>query len=582
MATFNEILGRIDALLWHRYVLYLLLAVGVLFTFWSAFSQYRAVTHGTQVIRGKYDQKGAPGAINHFQALSAALSATVGLGNIGGVALAIALGGPGAVFWMWVVAAVGMAIKTTEVTLSMLYRNTDDPENPHGGPMWVAKKGFAKLRPSLAPLGAAIGGIFCITLLVSTITGGNMFQAWNVAVVTEQNFDVPRLATGIILAILVGAVIIGGIKRIGSVAGKLVPAMCGLYMLAAIVVIIARIGDVPAMFKLIVTSAFSPLEAQGAFLGGTAGYAFFWGMKRALFSNEAGQGSSPIAHSAARTHEPVREGVVAGLEPFIDTIVVCTLTALVILASGAWNRGPEGTLDTTPTITQTGKDTWTIEPTPLPTNEVAHWVVGKDQVFLRAHTIHDDRTGTDLTQVMGTVEKTRDGLIARWQPISSPTEPRLEPGVFSEYPGAGLTSHAFDRVWPDLGKWLVTLASWLFALSTMISWSYYGEQGMVYLLGNRSVLVYRLVYCLLVVAATSPLITTNAVLGNLTGVGTGVMLFANIPIMVIFGKQAMTAYHSYIRRLKAGEFHAHAAGKLVDVIEGKGIDERGKGEDSGG
>src|SRR5690606_22372337 len=175
-------LGTLNTYLWHDIVLFTVFGAGILFTIWSGFSQYHALTHGVQVIRGKFDQKDAPGAINHFQALSAALSATVGLGNIGGVAVAIALGGPGAVFWMWVVGLIGMAIKTAEVTLSMLHRNTDDPENPHGGPMWVAKKGFAKWNPKLAPLGVVVGGIFCITLLVSTITGGNMFQAWNVAI----------------------------------------------------------------------------------------------------------------------------------------------------------------------------------------------------------------------------------------------------------------------------------------------------------------------------------------------------------------------------------------------------------------
>ena len=580
MDTFLEILGRINGVLWHEWVLYIIVVVGILFTIWSGFSQYHALTHGTAVIRGKYDQKGAPGAINHFQALSAALSATVGLGNIGGVAVAIALGGPGAVFWMWVVGLLGMAIKTTEVTLAMLYRNTDDPENPSGGPMWVAKKGFAKISPALAPLGAIVGGIFCITLLISTVTGGNMFQAWNVAIVTEQNFGVPQIATGIILAVVVGMVIVGGIKRIGSVAGKLVPMMCGIYMLAAIYVVLVNIGQVPDMFRLIVSSAFSEAEAQGAFLGGTFGYAFLWGMKRALFSNEAGQGSSPIAHSAARTHEPVREGVVAGLEPFIDTLVVCSLTSFVILASGAWNRGPEATLPAAPAITQSAPNTWQIAPTPLPPNEVAHWVLGADQVFMIVRTTEHADTGADAERVSGTVEKTASGLVAKWSPITSAQQPRIEDrGIYGNYAGAGLTSHAFDRVKPGLGKWLVTLAAWLFALSTMISWSYYGEQGMVYLLGRRSVLAYRLIYCALIIVACAGFITTDAALDNLTGVGTGVMLFANIPIMLIFGNQAMRAYHSYIRRLNNGEFRAHAAGALPDLVEGKQIDDRGKASD---
>ena len=218
MGEFSALLATLNGILWHEYVLYAIVGTGVLFTVWSGFCQYRALTHGPRVMRGVYDDPNDPGAINHFQALSAALSATVGLGNIGGVALAIALGGPGAVFWMWIIGFLGMAIKLTEVTLSMLYRNTDDPDNPHGGPMWVAAKALE--RRGMGGLGRAIGVIFCMTLLVSTATGGNMFQAWNVGELTEEYFSVPSSITGIVLAIIVGAVIIGGIKRIGKVAGN--------------------------------------------------------------------------------------------------------------------------------------------------------------------------------------------------------------------------------------------------------------------------------------------------------------------------------------------------------------------------
>ncbi|MBT8144904.1 MAG: amino acid carrier protein, partial [Gammaproteobacteria bacterium] len=324
MERFNAVAEAINAVLWHEYVLFLLLGTGVVLTFWSGFCQYRALTHGTKVLRGAYDDPDDPGAINHFQALSAALSATVGLGNIGGVALAIALGGPGAVFWMWVVGFFGMSIKLTEVTLSMIYRNTDDPDNPHGGPMWVIDKGLSRMKPELAGFAKILAMIFCVTLLVSTVTGGNMFQAWNVAGLTQQYFGIPGLVTGIFLATVVATVIIGGIKRIGAVAGRLVPLMVGMYLAAGTYVLIVNADQIPSMFALIVSSAFSPTEATGAFLGGTMASAFLFGLKRALFSNEAGQGSSPIAHSAAKTDEPVREGVVAGLEPFIDTLVVCT------------------------------------------------------------------------------------------------------------------------------------------------------------------------------------------------------------------------------------------------------------------
>jgi alanine or glycine:cation symporter, AGCS family len=596
MQQFMEFLDVINGVLWHPIVLYIVLGVGVLFTIWSGFSQYRALTHGTAVIRGKYDDKKDPGAINHFQALSAALSATVGLGNIGGVAVAVALGGPGAVFWMWIVATVGMSIKTTEVTLSMLYRDTSKPDEPHGGPMWVASKGFAKW--GLKPLGVIIGGIFCITLLISTVTGGNMFQAWNVAEVTTQYFPtIPKIAVGIILAVVVGMVIIGGIKRIGAVAGRLVPFMCVLYLLAAIYVLIMTIDQVPAMLALIVRSAFSPVDATGAFVGGTVGYAFLWGMKRALFSNEAGQGSSPIAHSAAKTDEPVREGVVAGLEPFIDTIVVCTLTALVILSSGAWNRDAEARFASPEQIqiVQVEPGLWTLQtPSPLPpkteqartiarlSEQQSDWRAG-ETVFMLIDGDPNPNTASDITRIPGTVRGSlQQGYTIEWSTFRSTQQPALvvrsengtDTGVYGAYAGASLTAHSFDRVTPGLGMWLVVLASWLFAISTMISWSYYGEQGMVYLLGDKSVLPYKLVYCLLIVVATAGWITTDAELDSVTALGTGVMLFANIPIMLIFGSQAMKAYHNYIGRLKSGEIdrEAHANPPITDVVEGKDVE----------
>ncbi len=573
MDKLNSIMSAVNAVLWHDAVLVLVLATGVLFTIWSGFSQYRALTHGTHVLRGRYDDPGDPGAINHFQALSAALSATVGLGNIGGVALAIALGGPGAVFWMWVVGFFGMALKLTEVTLSMLYRNTDDPDNPHGGPMWVAARGFELRNPRLAWLGRLIGAIFCVTLLVSTVTGGNMFQAWNVAEITQTYFGIPGIVTGIVLAILVGMVIIGGIRRIGAVAGRLVPIMVALYLLAGIYVLLVNAEQIPGMLSLIVTAAFSPVEAKGAFLGGTMGYAFLFGMKRALFSNEAGQGSSPIAHSAAKTREPVREAVVAGIEPFIDTLVVCTFTALVILSTGVWNRASDAEMNDLPEVLEAGPGQWTLESLPAPYRPSGDWQDGEAvYMILAAHP--NPQTGNALHKLHGTVLTAPNArAVIEWGTLASPERPAVHaPALYTDYKGATLTAKAFDSVQDGLGKWLVTLAAWLFALSTMISWSYYGEQGMVYLAGDRSVTPYKVVYCLLIIVATAGLIKTNAQLDNLTGIGTGVMLFSNIPIMWLFGAQAMRAYKDYVRRLKSGEIGpGHAPPSLEDLISGRDV-----------
>ena len=573
MTGFDALLVTLNGILWHNSVLLILLGTGVVFTFWSGFSQYKALTHGVRVVRGTYDDPNDPGAINHFQALSAALSATVGLGNIGGVALAISLGGPGAVFWMWIVGFFGMAIKLTEVTLSMLYRNTDDPDNPHGGPMWVVSKGLARANPRLAPLGKFIGAVFCITLLVSTVTGGNMFQAWNVGEITEEYFGIPSVAAGIILAILVAMVIIGGIKRIGAVAGRLVPIMVALYLLAGGYILIVSAGQIPSMFVLIIKSAFSPQEFSGAFIGGTAGYAFLFGMKRALFSNEAGQGSSPIAHSAAKTDEPVREALVAGLEPFIDTLIVCTFTALVILSTGIWNRAPEANFATPPAVLPVGATEWSLETVPVPQRSGDQWSSG-DDVFIVMRADPNQQSGNNLHRLSGTIVEQNGVLVVDWASMSSNARPQIEaPGIYATYVGATLTAKAFDSVTPGLGKWLVTLAVWLFAISTMISWSYYGEQGIVYLFGERMVLTYKVIYCALIIVATWGFIETDADLDNLTGVGTGVMLFANVPIMWLFGRQAMRAYHDYIERLNAGRMGPdHPPPSLEDLISGHDVD----------
>jgi len=590
MEAFNSILNTVNSIIWHEYVLYIVLAVGLLFTVWSGVGQFKALTHGSKVIRGAYDDKDDPGAINHFQALSAALSATVGLGNIAGVGVAVALGGPGAVFWMWMVGLIGMALKTTEVTLSMLYRNTDDSDNPHGGPMFVAHKGFKE--KGLAPVGKIIGGLFVFTLLISTITGGNMFQAWSVGEITENYFAVPSIVTGIILAVLVGMVIIGGIKRIGAVAGRIVPFMCAIYVLAALAVLVMKIEVVPDMLKLIVVEAFSPSKAQGAFLGGTAGYALLWGMKRALFSSEAGQGSSPIAHSAAKTDEPVREGVVAGLEPFIDTIVVCTLTALVILSTGAYNRGHEAEFAEPVRIVQvaepdaeTGLATYTIEAgeTPPRLEDAAttsgQWI-GNENVFVLVKGDENDNTGLNIHRLYGVLNVDSQGNRSiTWNEFESATPPTLHHAeeehtgreLYVDYPGPSLTGYAFDTAVPGLGKWLVTFAAWLFALSTAISWSYYGEQGVVYLFGDKAVIPYKGIYCLALVVAASGIIKTDAQLDNLTALGTGVMLWANIPIMLIFGNKAMNAFHDYFRRMKDDD-DSHTPASITDVVEGHDVE----------
>lgn len=543
MDAFFAAINAINAVMLSVPVLLALLGVGILFTLWSGFCQYRSLTHGVALVSGKGIQTGhGDGVLSHFQALSAALSATVGLGNIGGVAIAVSLGGPGAVFWMWMVGLVGMALKTTEVLLAMLYRDTTDPENPRGGTMYVARDGLARI-PGLKKAAPWIGAAFCFPLILFGITGGNMFQAWNVAEISRAYFGVPTWITGLVLAVLVGAVILGGIRRIGQIAGFLVPLMCGIYLIAAITVLVVEHQQLPTLFRLIFSSAFNPAEAGGAFLGAATGTAFIFGMKRALFSSEAGLGSAPIAHAAVKTPEPVTEGVVAGLEPFIDTLVVCTLTALVILASGVWNRPAEAQWGTPVAFTETAPGQWQPDVRELPATLDS--LKPGDPVFL----VIEGRTAEERDRLFGTV---REGRQIEWRSHGAVTAPVLaEPGLFADYPAATLTAKAFDSAYEGLGRWMVVITVWFFALSTIITWSYYSEQGTVYLLGPRAVLPFRVLWCVLVLVTCLGVIRTDVELDALSTVALGFMLMINLPTMVLLGSVGMRAYRDYFRRLDA-------------------------------
>ncbi len=544
MDKFFEFLNAVNAVMLSVPVLLGLLAIGVLFTFWSGFCQYRSLTHGVALISGRASSGRGPGAISHFQALSAALSATVGLGNIAGVAIAVELGGPGAVFWMWMVGLAGMAIKTFEVTLSMLYRNTDKPDNPHGGTMWVAKNGLKDVIPGIGGAAGVIGALFCIPMILFAFTGGNMFQAWSVAETTRSYFGVPTWVSGLIMATLVGLVILGGIKRIGRIAGTIVPVMCGIYIVCGLFVIVSNADVLPEVVRLIFTCAFSPAEAGGAFVGASFGTAFIFGMKRALFSSEAGLGSAPIAHSAVKTDEPATEGVVAGLEPFIDTIVVCSITALVILSSGVWQRGPAAQWDASPQMAY-GSDGWHPATETLPPGP---WQDG-DTVFVVVAPIAGSED-TARQRIFGEVSMARGVASVQWNPLPGDTAVQIvDRGVYENLPASTLTARAFDSGHDGLGRWMVTLAIWFFAISTMITWSYYGEQGMIYLSGERLILPYRVIWCTLIVISCLGFVRTASEIDTLSTVALGFMLAVNLPIMLVMGSHAMKAYKDYLRRL---------------------------------
>ncbi len=341
-----------------------------------------------------------------------------------------------------------------------------------------------------------------------------------------------------------------------------------IYVIAGFYVLFANFGQIPEMLRLIVVSAFTSTEATGAFVGGTVGSAFLFGMKRAIFSNEAGQGSSAIAHAAAKTDEPVREGLVGGMEPFIDTIVVCTFTALIILSTGIWNRAPDVAFETLPEPVRT-ESGWQYPETALPAGE---WQ-DQEALLVVVEAGANEATGQNVHRVGGIVSQTEEGFIATWQALDTEQRPAIIGGGFyQDHVGATLTAKAFDSVAPGLGKWLITVASWLFAISTIIAWGYYGEQGAVYMMGDRAAMPFRLVYCSLTFIACLGHIKTSADLDNLTGIGLGLIIYANLPICWIFGYQAIHAYRDYVQRLKDGRMGPdHPAPSIDDLISGKDV-----------
>jgi len=325
--------------MWGIPLVVLLCGGGIFFMVYSGFAPFRYFKHAINVLQGKYDNPDDPGDINHFQALTSALAATVGLGNISGVAVAIAMGGPGAVFWMWVSAFFGIATKFFTCTLSIMYRGEDTAGKIQGGTMYMIREGLGKKWKPLAVL-FSIAGLFGP---LPIFQANQLTQALRDIVyipngwVTEQAHFAGDLITGIVILLIVSLVIFGGIKRIGKVASRLVPAMVILYVGLVLIILGIHIDQLPSYLYLIVTDAFTAKAA----LGGAVGQIIITGFKRAAFSNEAGIGTATLAHGAAKTKEPVREGLVAMLGPAIDTLLICTMTALAILVTGVWKTGNE-------------------------------------------------------------------------------------------------------------------------------------------------------------------------------------------------------------------------------------------------
>lgn len=527
-----------------------LLGTGIYLTIRLGFVQLRRLGHGFAVTSGRYDDPDDPGDVSHFQALTTALSATVGIGNIAGAAWAIHYGGPGALFWMWVTALLGMATKFSEVTLAQKYRTVLDSHDPEakqgivaGGPMFYIERGLGKSWKWLAVF-------FAVMLGTTAFITGNAVQANTLADTMQSTFNIPNLVTGLVAAAVVGAVIIGGISRIGRVTSILAPFMAALYVSAALIIIVLHLGDVIPAFALIFREAFSPSAGVAGTGVGAILVTLNWGVDRGLFSNEAGQGSAPIAHAAAKTEEPVSEGVVGLVEPFIDTIVIVTMSALVIIMTGVWDERIPSELEL-----NGGDLTWVIpqedgsaeETTPPDAFRVENGrqTVMVGQVAFAWHDVPVDRFFVDPDQTI-----TFTGTIDPVTGVATADDGQTYTSLFGNAPegGAPLTMLGFRRGLAPLGDWghyIVVFSVILFAISTAISWSYYGDRCATYLWGPKAVMPYKFVYVgmHLMGALIAP-----AAAWDLGDVALGIVILPNLFALVMLSGQVRRMMDSYFER----------------------------------
>ncbi len=431
----------------------------IFFTLYFKFINFRAFKHAIDIVRGKYDHEGSEGEVSHFEALTTALSATVGLGNIAGVAIAVSVGGPGATFWMILAGLLGMSSKFTECSLAMLYREKRTDGHMMGGPMEYLDVGLKEI--GWPRLGKVLAMLFCILTIGGSFGGGGSFQVNQALHAISESIPFlgdHRWVFGLIMAVMVGIVIIGGIQRIAGVAERVVPLMCGIYIVACLYILIIRVEFVPDAIGAIFTEAFSPQAGYGGFLG-----VLITGFRRAAFSNEAGVGSAAIAHSAAKSEYPIQEGIVALLEPFIDTVVICTMTALVIVITGAYNN-----------------------------------------------------------------------------PIHS--------ALIDANQGAALTSRAMGEVIPWF-PYILSLSVVLFAFSTIISWSYYGERCFTYIFSEKYSFLYKIALCVVIFLGAITTSTNVLEFGDLMILG---MAFPNILGVYFLVPKVKKELNEYLDRLKNG------------------------------
>ena len=483
----------------------LLLSIGIFFTFYLGIPQIRHFTKGWKILfsSGKDNE----GQTSPFQALSTALSGTVGTGNIGGVAMAIFIGGPAALFWMWVTAFLGMTTKFVEVTLSHHYRLKNNSGELVGGPMIYMEKGLNMKW---------LGVIFAFCLLVSTFGSGNMPQIDNISSTIESSFGLDPLYTSIAMSLLVASVIIGGIKRISTIAASIVPLMAFIYLIGGLSVLIFNYQNIIPSLEVIIFDVFTGSSVMGGFLGASFSLAFTYGVARGLYSNEAGQGSAPIAHATSRTKHSVEEGFVSILEPFIDTLIICTLTGLVILSSGVWTDKFTNNFEKTSMFLIEG----TLDEN-QDAQEILNFLSGNDSTVKSFSGNLNVESGKIINNV--TVINNRsiadDVVIMKNNlPYTGLIEVSDKIGIEYDVVGkslvksAVLTSKAFNKgFFGNYGEFIVSIGLLLFAFSTVITWAYYGDRCTAYLFGEGAIIYYRVIYVFAFFIAGSGFIDTEII-----------------------------------------------------------------------
>ena len=484
----------------------LLLSVGIFFTAYLGVPQLKYFSRGWKILFSS--GKGNEGQTSPFQALSTALSGTVGTGNIGGVAMAIFIGGPAALFWMWLTAFLGMTTKFVEVSLSHAYREKNNSGEISGGPMVYMEKGLNMKW---------LGVIFAFSLLVSTFGSGNMPQIDNISSTIESSFGINPLMTSCVMSLLVALVIIGGIKRISTIAASIVPVMAFIYLIGGLSVLIFNYENIIPSFQIIILDVFEGTSVVGGFLGASFSLAFTYGVARGLYSNEAGQGSAPIAHATSRTKHSVEEGFVSILEPFIDTIVICTLTGLVILSSGVWTEKFTNSFERTSMFVVNG----TLDER-RDSKEILNFLYGKStslksfsgDLNVISGEIQNSVTIINNRSIAENISVNKNGIpfTGKIEIKDSEFDSDFEFVGKSLVKSAVLTSKAFNKgFFGSYGEYIVSIGLLLFAFSTVITWAYYGDRCSAYLFGESSIIYYRILYIIAFFIAGSGFLDTEII-----------------------------------------------------------------------